>query len=133
MHIKRTMPMITSAKLEEAREYYTKYFGFTVSFDYPGQFLGLKSTQNPDLELAFGAPDDNCKPYGGEGFTLCFEVADVDAEHARLSQAGLPIVVPLQDNPWGDRSFISVDPSGVSVYVYSPIEPTEEFKQYFKD
>ena len=133
MHIKKTLPMITTEKLNESRDYYTKYFGFTVTFDYPDQFVGLRSAENQDLELAFGAPCDKTKPYVGEGFTLCFEVENVDAEHARLTQAGLPIVVPLQDNPWGDRSFISVDPAGVSVYVYSPIEPTEEFKQYFKE
>ena len=40
--------------------------------------------------------------------------------------------MPLKDNPWGDRSFISIDPVGVSIYVYSPIEVSEEFKRYFK-
>ena len=85
-----------------------------------------------EIAIAFGAPSNESQPYAGHGATLCFQVDDVDTECQRLAQAGLPIVVPLKDNPWGDRSFISVDPAGVSVYVYSPIEVSDEFRKYFK-
>src|SRR6266536_5330952 len=35
----------------------------------------------------------------------------VDAWHARMSAAGLP-VTPLQEEPWGMREFTLTDPSG---------------------
>lgn len=132
MNIKRTMSIITTDKLDEVREYYVDYFGFKVTFEHPGNFLGLESEMNKEIVIAFSAPSNEDPPYAGSGLTLCLEVDDVDTECQRLTQAGLPIVVPLKDNPWGDRSFISVDPAGVSVYVYSPIEVSDEFKGYFK-
>lgn len=133
MQIKKLTPIITTDKLEEEKAFYTKYFGFKVYFEYPNGFLSLKSPDNDDMELSIMAPGDCCQSYQGQGVTICFEVDDVDAEHARLTEAGLPIAVGLQDNPWGDRSFIAIDPVGVCVYVYSPIEPTEEYKACFKD
>ena len=33
---------------------------------------------------------------------------------------------------WDHHGGFSVDPAGVSVYVYSPIEVSDEFKNYFK-
>lgn len=133
MNIKKSMPIVTTTKLKEVSEYYVKFFAFKVTFDYPDNFIGMVSTRNEDVEIAFMSPNEGCQSYSGHGLTLCLEVDDVDAECERLTAAGLPIVAPVKDNPWGDRSFISVDPGGVSVYVYSPIEPSEEFKQYVKE
>ena len=133
MKINKLCPIVTTDNLDEVRQFYTRHLGFKVSFDCPGRYLGLRSQSKPDIEISFMPPCEQGQPYGGQGITLCLEVDDVDTEHQRLSQAGIPIVVGLKDNPWGDRSFISVDPVGVSIYVYSPIEPAEEFKQYFKD
>ena len=132
MKIKRLSPIVTTEKLDEVRAFYTQYLDFKVVFDYPGGYLGLRSGQDEAIEISFMTPCEQGQPYGGHGVTLCMEVDDVDAEHERLSGAGVPVVVPLKDNPWGERSFISIDPVGVSIYVYSPIEVTEEFKQYFK-
>jgi uncharacterized glyoxalase superfamily protein PhnB len=133
VRIRTMLPMVTTDKLDEVRDYYVTYFGFRVTFDYPGHFIALKSAGDDGLEIALMASCDEAKPYAGHGVSLCFLVDDVDAECERLTQAGLPIVVPLQDNPWGGRSFISVDPAGVSVYVYSPIEPSDEFRQYIRE
>ena len=132
MKINRLSPIVTTEKLDEVRTFYTQHLGFRVVFDYPSGYLGLRSMQDEAIEISFMTPCEQGQPYGGHGVTLCMEVDDVDAEHERLSRAGVSIVVPLKDNPWGDRSFISIDPVGVWIYVYSPIEMTEEFKQYFK-
>jgi len=71
-----------------------------------------------------------CNP---AGLMYNFAVDDVDAEHDRLTAAGLSPVTPLEDHPWGDRGFAILDPNGVTLYIYSAREPAEEFKQYFKD
>ncbi len=133
MKITKMTPIITTDKLAEEKAYYAKFFGFKVIFEYADQHIGMQSSANDDVVISFMAPCEQTPPYQGQGLTVCLEVADVDAQSKRLAAAGLPIVVPVQDNPWGDRSFISVDPAGVSVYVYSPIEPTEEFKKCFKE
>ncbi len=41
-------------------------------------------------------------------------------------------IMPLEDHPWGDRGFAIQDPNGITLYIYSDREPSEEFKQYFK-
>ena len=69
----------------------------------------------------------------GDTQTLDTSVYDVDAEHAKLVNAGLQTAMPLEDHPWGDRGFSVIDPIGNSVYIYSDREPAAEFKQYHKD
>jgi uncharacterized glyoxalase superfamily protein PhnB len=59
-------------------------------------------------------------------------VADVDNAYMKLVAAGIPILIPLEDHPWGDRGFGIQDPNGIIVYLYSEREPTEEFKKYYK-
>jgi predicted enzyme related to lactoylglutathione lyase len=39
-------------------------------------------------------------------------VSDVDALHARCQQRGVPVVVPLTDQPWGLRDFVIEIPGG---------------------
>lgn len=71
--------------------------------------------------------------FGGTGVTLNFQVNNVDAEHERLTKAGLSVVMPLENYPWGDRGFSVTDPIGNAIYIYSDREPSEEFRQYFKN
>jgi uncharacterized glyoxalase superfamily protein PhnB len=58
---------------------------------------------------------------------LSFEVADATADYARLQAAGMQILHPLRDEPWGQRHFIGVDPQGVMVDVIELIPPSPEF------
>ena len=46
---------------------------------------------------------------------MTIEVQDVDAEHERLLQLGLPIVGSLRNEAWGDRHFSIVDPNGIDI------------------
>ena len=77
-------------------------------------------------------PQENMPTFGGAGVLLNFKVDEVNAEHTRLTEAGLQIAMPLEDHPWGDRGFSVIDPIGNSVYIYSDREPAGEFKQYYK-
>ena len=79
------------------------------------------SPQQPEHKLSSGA-----------GLMYNFAVDDVDSEYKRLTDAEIPIIVPLEDHPWGDRGFAVQDPNGISLYIYSEREPSEEFKQYYK-
>ena len=49
----------------------------------------------------------------------------------KLTDAGLPVIMPLEDHPWGDRGFSTMDPNGINLYIYTETEPNEEFRQYF--
>ena len=123
-------PCITTAKVEESRDFYVQHFGAKVTFDcgwYVNLEFGSKSSS-----LQFIAPQPNQPLCNPAGLTYNFSVSDVDAEHQSLTSAGLVAVMPLEDHPWGDRGFAIQDPNGIVLYIYSEREPSPEFKQYYK-
>ncbi len=118
MNLKKLYALVTVESFADLKAFYCGHFGFSVSMEAPG-YLHLAGTGAG--ELAFLLKDDDApEPFDGKGLMVCLEVGDVDAEAARLAQAKVPVVVPLRDNPWGDRSVILRDPAGIHVYVYQP-------------
>ena len=67
------------------------------------------------------------------GMILNFEVEDVDVVHARMAAAGLVILTPLRDEPFGQRHFITADPNGVLIDVVTPIPPAPEFAALYSE
>jgi len=121
----------TTNKVEESRDFYVKYFDAKVTFDC-GWYVNLEfgsesstlqfmSPQQPEHQLSSGA-----------GLMYNFSVENVDEEYEKLTEAGLAVIVPIENHPWGDRGFAIQDPNGISLYIYSEREPNEEFKKYFK-
>src|SRR5919197_1351154 len=43
---------------------------------------------------------------------VAFFVDDVDAEHERLARAGVRVLAPPTDRPWGERTLHVADPDG---------------------
>lgn len=125
-------PCIVTAKVAESRDFYVKHFKANVTFDC-GWYINMQIGEKTS-ELQFMAPREPgppaCNP---AGLTYNFSVDNVDAEYDRLTAAGLTPVIPLEDHPWGDRGFAILDPNGVTLYIYSDCEPSDEFKQYYKD
>ncbi len=66
-----------------------------------------------------------------QGLILNFEMDDVDTEYARLQAAGLPIHVPLRDEEFGQRHFITSDPNGVLIDFIKIIPPSEAFARQY--
>ncbi len=121
----------TTDKVEETRDFYVKHLGAKVTFDC-GWYVNLEFG-HPYCSLQFMAPQDTHKKLGdASGLIYNFAVDDVDQEHERLTGEGLTPVLPIEDHPWGDRGFAVQDPNGITLYIYSEREPTEEFKQYYK-
>jgi len=121
----------TTNKVSESRDFYVKYFGAKVTFDC-GWYVNLEFGKK-DSTLQFMSPQQpEHKLSNSDGLIYNFEVDDVDKEHSRLSDEGLTVILPLEDHPWGDRGFVVQDPNGISLYIYSLREPSDEFKQYFK-
>jgi catechol 2,3-dioxygenase-like lactoylglutathione lyase family enzyme len=128
MKIETIVPIITTSKMRETREFYVKRLGFEVSFDHD-HYLGLRAGPKGSPELGFMLPDaESGGTYEGHGTTFAFSVKDADAAHARLVAAGVPIVQPPMDRPWGARSFVARDPNGVMLYVSHPIPAAAEFQ-----
>ncbi len=116
--------------VDACREFYQRYFSAKTIFD-AGWYVNLRIARDgPSIQ--FMQPQGDAPTFSGTGIMLNFNVQDVDAEHTRLTEAGLQTAMPLEDHPWGDRGFSVIDPIGNSVYIYSDREPTDEFKQYYK-
>lgn len=110
------------------RDFYIRFFSAKAVFDC-GWYVTVSINQTGP-ELSFIEPQGEMPEFAGAGVMLNFKVADVGAEYARLTRAGLAIAMPLEDHPWGDRGFSVVDPIGNTVYVYSDREPSAEFAQF---
>lgn len=85
-----------------------------------GAFLVVQS-EFPDV-VASRAP----KPDGSSPVVIFVYVADVDRVVERAVAMGAKILMPVQDQFWGDRTARIIDPSGHVWTVASRIEETTE-------
>ncbi|AFY96997.1 VOC family protein [Chamaesiphon minutus] len=108
---------IVTSKLLESKEFYTKNLGFSVKFE--NEWFVLLELDG--RELAFMQPNLEFQnqifrgEYGGKGLWLTVEVADVEAEYQRIQNLGIPIVVELRQEDWGETHFSIADPNGIGV------------------
>jgi len=129
-------PVIMTGDVAGTARFYIEHFRFRPAFENEW-YVHLTSTEDETLNLAILAGDHKTIPAEGRGrvsgLLLNFEVEDVDAEHARLSAAGLPILLSLRDEAFGQRHFITSDPNGVLIDIIKPIPPTGEFAEQYTD
>jgi len=50
-----------------------------------------------------------------DGLLVVFVVDDIDGEYARLQAEGVAVTTPIQTEPWGERFFQVMDPSGIVI------------------
>ena len=130
MKLSSFYPVICTEKIKESKDFYTKHFQFEITFE-ADWYVSLITKQSPEFQLALldyhhpSVPAGYQKPI--QGTILNFEVEDVDTEYQRLKAAGLPIILDLRDEEWGQRHFITTDPKGILIDVIKVIPPSEEF------
>lgn len=103
-------PVIMTDRVAETARFYTAHFRFEPKFE-SDWYVHLQSREDPAVNIAVLAGDHETIPEVGRGrvsgLLINFEVADVDAEYAPAEAAGLPILLPLRDEPFGQRHFIT--------------------------
>ncbi|RZT39435.1 VOC family protein [Cupriavidus agavae] len=124
-------PVIMTRDVAATASFYIEHFGFRPLFE-ADWYVHLQSAGDEQVNLAVLHADHETIPEAGRGRTAAgllinFEVEDVDAVHARLSKAGLPMLLPLRDEAFGQRHFITADPNGVMLDIITPIAPSAEF------
>lgn len=131
MKIIKSVPSVSTSDVKESKDFYTKHFGFKVIFDC-NWYVSLQS-QDGKVEIAFMEPQIKDRPlFAGHGLSYGFEVKNVDKEYDRLSNTTINIIQAPTSNPWGDRSFIVLDPNGIAIYIYQKIEVAEEHRTAIK-
>ena len=127
-------PVICTSRLAASRDFYIIRFGFEATFEAdwyvslrrPGSpyELALLDHDHPTLPKAYRRPV--------QGLLLNIEVDDVDAEWDRLViDGGLPAVLGLRDEDFGQRHFIVADPNGVLIDVITPIAPSAAYADQY--
>ena len=51
----------------------------------------------------------------GQGLLIALVVDGIDTQYERLQAEGVPIVTPIETEPWGERYFQMSDPNGVII------------------
>ncbi|WP_193172990.1 VOC family protein [Nisaea nitritireducens] len=123
-------PVILTGDVPGTVRFYREHFRFEPAFE-SDWYVHLQSMEDESVNIAVLQGDHETIPESGRGRTvgliLNFEVPDVDAEYARVEAAALPVLLPLRDEPFGQRHFITQDPNGVLIDVITPIAPSQEF------
>jgi catechol 2,3-dioxygenase-like lactoylglutathione lyase family enzyme len=131
-------PVLATRDVAASRDFYTGHFGFEVTFE-ADWYVSLRRPDAPQYELALldhahpTVPEGHRVAFQG-GLLLNFEVDDVDSEHRRLvAEAGLPEVLPLRTEEFGQRHFIVAAPDGVLIDVITVVPPSEEYAAQYTD
>ena len=119
MKFKKIWTGFITDKVQESRNFYTRILECSVIFEGENSwFILLKLGEG---ELGFMQPDlDFQAPmfrgvYAGKGAWITIEVDDVDAEYERILGLGVQIELEPRNEPWGDRHFAILDPSGIGI------------------
>lgn len=123
-------PVLLTDDVAATAAFYQRHFRFRPLFT-SDWYVHLQSTEDDSVNLAVLDAQHETVPESGRrtvsGVILNFEVEDPDAVYGEAESAGLPILVPLRDEPFGQRHFITRDPNGVLIDVIKPIPPSAEF------
>lgn len=130
MKLTQYYPVLMVSSVTEVSSFYQAHFGFRPLFE-SDWYVHLQSIEDEHANLAILDGDHETIPAAARGHVsgmlLNFEVMDVDAIYEELKAKNLPILLALRDEPFGQRHFITRDPSGVLIDVITPIPPSQEF------
>lgn len=130
MRVSSYYPVIMTSDVGGTAAFYQRHFGFKPAFT-SDWYVHLTLPENEHVNLAVLNGGHETIPEEGRGsvsgLLINFEVEDVDAEYQRLQAAGLPILLALRDESFGQRHFITKDPNGVLIDVITPIAPGEAY------
>ena len=127
-------PVLMTDDVAGLSAFYQAHFRFRPLFE-SDWYVHLQSVEDDSVNLAILDGDQTTVPEVPRGRTsgllINFEVEDVDGLFAELRDKGLPILLELRDEPWGQRHFMTRDPAGVLIDIIKPIPPSAEFLAQF--
>lgn len=129
-------PVLMTADVPSTVHFWQTHFGFKPLF-VSDWYVHLQMDGQDGVNLAvLNHSHDTLPPQArgasAGGLLINFEVEDVDAVHARLVTAGLPVLLSLRDEAFGQRHFITQDPNGVLIDLIQPIAPSDEFAAQYE-
>lgn len=127
-------PTICTDDVAATRDFYVDLFGFRVVFD-SGWYVQLEAPDGSRPQIGIVEREHPSVPerfrQHPAGILVAIEVKDVDAVHERARTAGLPEALSLRSEEFGQRHFMTVDPSGTVVDVITQIPPSAEYAEAY--
>lgn len=105
------VPIVTVADIGAARDAYLKVLGLVEVMNHGWIVTLAEPDGSQQISLMTKDLTAAVNP------SVSIEVDDVDTAHQLALDAGLDIVHPLTDEPWGVRRFFFTDPAGNIVNV----------------
>jgi 4a-hydroxytetrahydrobiopterin dehydratase len=117
--LREAFPIIQAADPEGLASFYADAFGFEEGYRFPADGaleyvflklppLGIGIARRPAEAAAL--PDDR-------GWELWIDADDADAAVERARRAGASVLEEAQDQPWGERVALLVDPEGTRIRI----------------
>lgn len=130
MRIKTIGPCFVVPDVPASSQFYIEHFGFRPVAQL--SWFAALAHDVKDCELSFvqRGHESIAEGYRDQvvaGMLIGFVVEDAAAEEARLRVAGVPIVQPLRDDPFGQRHFYIADLDGVLIDIIELIPPSAEW------
>lgn len=137
MKCKQYYPVIMTGDVAGTAKFYLDHFRFRATFE-SDWYVHLQSSENEKVNIAILQGDHETVPEQARGqvsgLILNFETDDVDVEYEKIQAAKLPIIMPIRDEAFGQRHFMTIDPNGVLIDVIKEIPPSADFAaQYSAD
>jgi uncharacterized glyoxalase superfamily protein PhnB len=135
MKIAQFYPVLATENVSETAAFYVQHFDFKPLFE-ADWYVHLQHKTQESVNLAILDHRHETIPAGyrkpAQGVLINFETDDVDAVYERAHAAGLPILLTLRDEAFGQRHFITRDPGGVMIDVIKVIPSSAEFAAQYQ-
>lgn len=129
MQFERFSTTLLTDHVAATRDFHVDHFGWRVTSD-AGFFVSLGHDDQANelcvMETAHAVVPPGHRA-GAAGVILAFVVADAAAEAARLRAAGVELLTPVTDEPYGQRHFFLADPAGALIDVVEMTTPDPEW------
>lgn len=124
---------VSTSKLKETKEFYTKYLKFKVMKETSGFLSLLPGPGVAFLDFVVEGAEHACarpqlaRNFPGKGMFLTYNLGDVDAACEEFNKSGYPLAMPIKTEPWFERHCYVIDPNGIPLNLAhwndTPAEP----------
>ncbi len=117
MKIESVSPILSVDDLGKAMDFYRRTLGFDLAWSW-GEPPDIAAVCRDSIEIML-TQRAGAKPAGAAHVYLV--VSGIDDYYAALVGAGVTMVVPIGDRPYGMRDFRIADPSGNELSIGQPV------------
>ena len=119
----RIIANICSDDLDKSKAFYAKLLELEVKYE-SDWYVQLCSPENTDVEYGIIRRDHELVPFEYQnkpsGVYVTFVVPDVDVTYRKALEMGLPVAQEPRNEFYGQRRFLTHDPSGCLIDICSP-------------